>query len=186
MPLSYGLLHTLPVLMSWQDARDQLLPLWGALLLSVGWLNRSSRGALISELTSWVLAVPLSLTVLQEGWRLLLRRSTRGFRITPKHQRRDRGSCSAALVLPLVALTVISLINLQGLLMPTAQTTPGDQWSPDWSALGERESDQPADCPTGLLGSTGVRSCPLATTRLPRLAQQHQRLLSLLHDHRDE
>ena len=45
--------------MSWQDARDQLLPLWGTLLLSVGWLNRSSRGALISELTSWVLAVPL-------------------------------------------------------------------------------------------------------------------------------
>ena len=124
MPLSYGLLHTLPVLMSWQDARDQLLPLWGTLLLSVGWLNRSSRGALISELTSWVLAVPLSLTVLQEGWRLLLRRSTRGFRITPKHQRRDRGSCSAALVLPLVALTVISLINLQGLLMPTAQMDP--------------------------------------------------------------
>ena len=32
MPLSYGLLHTLPVLMSWQDARDQLLPLWGALM----------------------------------------------------------------------------------------------------------------------------------------------------------
>ena len=124
MPLSYGLLHTLPVLMSWQDARDQLLPLWGALLLSVGWLQPQLPRGLISELTSWVLAVPLSLTVLQEGWRLLLRRSTRGFRITPKHQRRDRGSCSAALVLPLVALTVISLINLQGLLMPTAQMDP--------------------------------------------------------------
>ena len=124
MPLSYGLLHTLPVLMSWQDARDQLLPLWGTLLLSVGWLNRSSRGALISELTSWVLAVPLSITVLQQGWRLLWRRSNGGFRITPKHQRRDRGSCSAALVLPLVGLTVISLINLQGLLMPSAPFAP--------------------------------------------------------------
>jgi len=124
MPLSYGLLHTLPVLMSWQDARDQLLPLWGTLLLSVGWLNRSSRGALISELTSWVLAVPLSITVLQQGWRLLWRRSNGGFRITPKHQRRDRGSCSAALVLPLVGLTVISLINLQGLLMPSAPFDP--------------------------------------------------------------
>lgn len=124
MPLSYGLLHTLPVLMSWQDARDQLLPLWGTLLLSVGWLNRSSRGALISELTSWVLAVPLSITVLQQGWRLLGRRSNGGFRITPKHQRRDRGSCSAALVLPLVGLTVISLINLQGLLMPSAPFDP--------------------------------------------------------------
>ena len=124
MPLSYGLLHTLPVLMSWQDARDQLLPLWGTLLLSVGWLNRRSRGALISELTSWVLAVPLSITVLQQGWRLILRRSTSGFRITPKHQRRDRGSCSAALVLPLVGLTVISLINLQGLLMPTTPMDP--------------------------------------------------------------
>ena len=124
MPLSYGLLHTLPVLMSWQDARDQLLPLWGTLLLSVGWLNRSSRGALISELTSWVLAVPLSITVLQQGWRLLWRQSNGGFRITPKHQRRDRGSCSAALVLPLVGLTVISLINLQGLLMPSAPFDP--------------------------------------------------------------
>ena len=124
MPLSYGLLHTLPVLMSWQDARDQLLPLWGTLLLGVGWLNRSSRGALISELTSWVLAVPLSITVLQQGWRLLWRRSSSGFRITPKHQRRDRGSCSAALVLPLLGLTVISLINLQGLLTPSAPLDP--------------------------------------------------------------
>ncbi|MGC6482287.1 MAG: glycosyltransferase family 2 protein [Synechococcus sp.] len=118
MPLSYGLLHVLPVLMRWQDARDQLLPLWGTLLLSVGWLNRRSRGALISELTSWVLAVPLSLTVMQQSWRLLLGRASSGFRITPKHQRRDRGSCSASLVLPLLGLTLISLLNLQGLLMP--------------------------------------------------------------------
>jgi len=124
MPLSYGLLDVVPILMRWQDARDQLLPLWGVLLLSVGWINRRSRGALISELTSWVLTVPLSVTLLRHGFQMLRGHSSSGFRITPKHQRRDRGSCSAQLVLPLTGLTLITLLNLWGLATPAAHSTP--------------------------------------------------------------
>ena len=124
MPLSYGLLGVVPILLSWQNARDQLLPLWGTLLLSVGWLNRGSRGALISELTGWVLTVPLSLTLIRHGSRLLRGRTSNQFLVTPKHQRRDRGSCSAQLVLPLLLLTLLTLINLRGLLLPAASLDP--------------------------------------------------------------
>ena len=118
MPLSYGLLNVLPILMSWQEARDQLLPLWGTLLLSVGWINRRSRGALISELTSWVLTVPLSICLIHQAQRWLRGKAISRFRVTPKHQRRDRGSCSAQLVLPLLGLIALTLCNLRGLFLP--------------------------------------------------------------------
>ena len=57
-----------------------LLPLWGTLLLSIGWLNRGSRAALLGELTSWVMTLPLTLTLL-----LSIKTRTKAFRITPKH-----------------------------------------------------------------------------------------------------
>ena len=39
-----------------------------------------------------------------------------GFRVTPKHQRRDRGSASLELLVPLLALVLLNLVNLHGLL----------------------------------------------------------------------
>ncbi|MBL6801446.1 MAG: glycosyltransferase, partial [Synechococcus sp. BS307-5m-G37] len=64
MPLSYGLLGTVPILITPDDAVRLLLPLWATLLMGVGWLNRGSRTAFLSELTGWVLTVPLTVTVL--------------------------------------------------------------------------------------------------------------------------
>lgn len=113
MPLSYGLLGTLPILINSDDAVRLLLPLWATLLLSVSWLNRGSRNSLLSELTGWVLTVPLTITVLSN-----LMGRIGGFRVTPKHQRRDRGSCSFALVMPLLALVLLNLLNLWGLMWP--------------------------------------------------------------------
>jgi cellulose synthase (UDP-forming) len=80
-------------------------------VLSLGWLNRGSRTAFLSELTGWVLTVPLTVTVLAN-----LVGRIGGFRVTPKHQRRDRGSYSLQLLLPLLALALFNLVNLQGLL----------------------------------------------------------------------
>ena len=113
MPLSYGLLGTVPILITADDAVSLLLPLWATLLTGVGWLNRGSRTAFLSELTGWVLTVPLTVTVLAN-----LMGRIDGFRVTPKHQRRDRGSWSLQLSLPLLALLALNLFNLHGLLKP--------------------------------------------------------------------
>ncbi len=110
MPLSYGLLGTLPILISTSEALRMLLPLWATLLLSIGWINRGSRTALLSELTGWVLTVPLTLTVFTN-----LMGHIGGFRVTPKHQKRNRGSFSIVLVIPLLVLLVLNLVNLFGL-----------------------------------------------------------------------
>ena len=107
LPLSYGLLGVVPIVISREGLLGRLLPLWLTLLLSVGWLNRRSRYALLNELPSWVLTVPLATTVLTS----LLGRFG-GFRITPKQQPRHRGGASALLVLPLLALLALQLLNL--------------------------------------------------------------------------
>ena len=115
MPLSYGLLNTVPILISTDEALRMLLPLWATLLLSIGWINRGSRTALLSELTGWVLTVPLTLTVFTN-----LMGRIGGFRVTPKHQRRDRGSFSLMLVSPLLVLLLLNLVNLHGLITVTS------------------------------------------------------------------
>ena len=111
MPLSYGLLGIVPIVLTSNAALTLLFPLWCTQLLSFGWLNRGSRTAFLSELTGWVLTVPLTVTVVTN----LIGRIG-GFLVTPKHQRRDRGSYSTKLVLPLVALLLFNLANLHGLL----------------------------------------------------------------------
>ena len=127
MPLSYGLLGTVPILISSSEALQLLLPLWATLLLSIGWINRGSRTALLSELTGWVLTVPLTLTVFTN-----LMGHIGGFRVTPKHQKRNRGSFSLVLVIPLLALLLLNLINLFGLVT----TTPLDSEILDSRPLG--------------------------------------------------
>ena len=127
MPLSYGLLGTVPILISSSEALQLLLPLWATLLLSIGWINRGSRTALLSELTGWVLTVPLTLTVFTN-----LMGHIGGFRVTPKHQKRNRGSFSLVLVIPLLALLLLNLVNLFGLVT----TTPMDSEMLDSRPLG--------------------------------------------------
>ena len=127
MPLSYGLLGTVPILISSSEALQLLLPLWATLLLSIGWINRGSRTALLSELTGWVLTVPLTLTVFTN-----LMGHIGGFHVTPKHQKRNRGSFSLVLVIPLLALLLLNLVNLLGLVT----TTPMDSEMLDSRPLG--------------------------------------------------
>ncbi len=110
MPLSYGLLGVAPILLDQRAIIELMLPLWGTVLLSIGWLNRNSRSALLTELTSWVLTVPLVVSLI---WNVL--GSSVGFRVTPKHRQRSRGSWSWFLALPLIVLSLFNLANLLGL-----------------------------------------------------------------------
>ena len=129
LPLSYGLLGVVPIVISTNGLLTRLLPLWLTLLLSVGWLNRRSRYALLNELPSWVLTVPLATTVSAS----LLGRFG-GFRITPKQQPRDRGSASALLVLPLLGLLALQLLNLV-LLLGQISATTGTPAAAQWLGL---------------------------------------------------
>ena len=107
MPLCYGLLGIVPIVISREGVLDRLLPLWIAMLLSVGWLNRRSRHALLNELPSWVLTIPLATTVVTS----LLGRFS-GFRITPKQQPREQGGANPLLTVPLLALLALNGLNL--------------------------------------------------------------------------
>jgi cellulose synthase (UDP-forming) len=134
MPLSYGLLGVLPISISQAGLLGQLLPLWTALVLSMGWLNRRSRHALLSELPSWALTVPLAATVIAS----LVGRFS-GFRITPKQQPRQRGGASALLTLPLLLLLSLQGANLIRLLIAlgsgTGQPDPALQLGLAWSLV---------------------------------------------------
>lgn len=111
MPLSLGLLGVLPVHVTAEALVERLLPLWLALLLSVGWLNRGSRHALLAELPGWALTVPLATTVLLSLWGRV-----QPFRITPKHRVRERGGIAPVLGLPLLALLLLNGLNLGALI----------------------------------------------------------------------
>ena len=119
MPLSYGLLGITPITISVEAILSLLVPLWGTMLLGIGWLNRGSRAALLGELTSWVLTVPLTLTVISSslGRRL-------GFQVTPKHQTRRKAGWSWALAGPLLVLSALNAANLIQLLVSLASLGP--------------------------------------------------------------
>lgn len=107
MPLSIGLLGVTPIQLSNGTVLDRLLPLWAALLLSTGWLNRGSRHALLADLPGWSLAAPLAATVLASLWGRI-----QPFRITPKHRSQSKGGIAAPLALPLLALLLLNGLNL--------------------------------------------------------------------------
>jgi len=128
MPLSIGLLGVLPVLLTDNAVVGKLLPLWVALLLSTGWLNRGSRHALLADLPGWALAVPLAATVLASLWGRV-----QPFRITPKHRTRGSSGIAPVLALPLLVLLALNGINL-GLIL--RHLSSGGTGAGGWLGLG--------------------------------------------------
>ena len=146
MPLSYGLLQIQPIHRSLHAVVNLLLPLWATLLMTVRWLNRGSRTALLGELTSWVMTVPLTLTLLRS-----LDPASGAFRITPKHSTRT----TWRLTFPLASLMLLGGLNLINLSLLTQlpDHRPGIQ---DRPGLGIAQSDQHLDRDSGLLGPSGT------------------------------
>ena len=107
LPLIIGWLNVMPVQLTGSAVVELLLPLWLALLLSVGWLNRGSRHALLADLPGWALAIPLAATVLASLWG-----SVQPFRITPKHRVRGKAEIAPVLAVPLLVLLVLNGLNL--------------------------------------------------------------------------
>lgn len=132
LPLSIGWLGVIPVRYTAQELISLLLPLWLALLLSTGWLNRSSRHALLADLPGWALAIPLSVTVLQGAWGRVM-----PFRITPKHRVLEQGGIDPLLGMPLLLLLVLNGFNLAaiGLALHTGAANPQLGLGLLWAAL---------------------------------------------------
>lgn len=131
MPLSIGLLGVLPVHFTTTALLTNLLPLWLAFLLSVGWLNRGSRHALLAELPGWVLAIPLASTVF-----LSLAGKILPFRITPKHRVREKGGIAMELAMPLLVLMLINGINLLAIISAlNIRTDAGSGLGLFWASL---------------------------------------------------
>ena len=110
MPLSIGLVGAVPINLNGAAVVGLLLPLWVSLLLSVGWLNRGSRHALLADLPGWALAVPLAATVLASLWGRV-----QPFRVTPKHRPPGQGGIAPVLAMPLLVLLLLNGLNLLGI-----------------------------------------------------------------------
>jgi cellulose synthase (UDP-forming) len=123
MPLCIGWLDVMPVRLTGQAVVGLLLPIWIGLLLSVGWLNRGSRHALLADLPGWALAVPLAATVLASLWG-----KVQPFRITPKHRVRNRSEIAPVLAAPLLVLLVLNGLNLLLILSHISKGATAGSW----------------------------------------------------------
>ena len=131
MPLCIGWLNVMPVRLTGQAVVGLLLPIWIGLLLSVGWLNRGSRHALLADLPGWALAVPLAATVMASLWG-----KVQPFRITPKHRVRNRSEIAPVLAAPLLVLLVLNGLNLLLILSHINKGATAGSWlGLFWGAL---------------------------------------------------
>jgi cellulose synthase (UDP-forming) len=132
MPLSIGFFGVVPVHFTTDALLNKLLPLWLCLLLSVGWLNRGSRHALLAELPGWALAIPLASTVLMGICGKVI-----PFRITPKHRINQKGGIATQLAIPLFSLLLLNGINLWSIIMDIKmqQIDPGLSLGWLWASL---------------------------------------------------
>jgi cellulose synthase (UDP-forming) len=108
MPLAYSFLGVIPLKATATELLYFFLPYYLVQLSVFAWLNRHSRSALLSDIYSLVLCFPLALTVIQ----VMLRPFTKGFKVTPKGQQRDRFFFNWKLASPLIILFAFTAISL--------------------------------------------------------------------------
>lgn len=108
IPLAYSFLGVIVVRATLEEILYFFLPYYLIQLTVFSWLNERSRSALLSDIYSLVLAVPLAITVIQ----VMLRPFSQGFSVTPKGTVRDRFSFNWNLALPLIGLFGLTAMSL--------------------------------------------------------------------------
>jgi cellulose synthase (UDP-forming) len=108
MPLAYSFLGVIPIRARAEELLYFFLPYYLVQLSVFSWLNYRSRSALLSDIYSLVLAIPLALTVIQ----VMLNPFSKGFKVTPKGTASDRYSFNWNLAWPLLTLFVLTAISL--------------------------------------------------------------------------
>jgi cellulose synthase (UDP-forming) len=121
MPLVYSFLGVIPFRSSGRELLYFFLPYYLVQMTVFSWLNRRSRSALLSDIYSFVLCIPLALTVIQ----VMFNPFDQGFKVTPKGISSNRFSFNGRIALPSLILFVATAISLWINL-----TTPvNNQWS---------------------------------------------------------
>ncbi|MDX2230078.1 MAG: glycosyltransferase [Leptolyngbyaceae cyanobacterium bins.349] len=108
IPLAYSFLGVIPVRATEAELLFFFLPYYVVQLSVFAWLNYRSRSAILSDVYSLVLAIPLAFTVIQ----VMLNPFSKGFNVTPKGTSSDRYSFNWGLGLPLIALFILTAISL--------------------------------------------------------------------------
>ncbi|MEX0271719.1 glycosyltransferase [Leptolyngbyaceae cyanobacterium UHCC 1019] len=108
IPLAYSFLNVIPVRATEEQLLYFFLPYYVVQLSVFSWLNYRSRSALLSDIYSLVLAVPLAWTVVQ----VMLNPFSKGFNVTPKGTSSDRYSYNWNLAIPLITFFIITAISL--------------------------------------------------------------------------
>jgi cellulose synthase (UDP-forming) len=108
IPLAYSFLNVIPVRATESQLLFFFLPYYVVQLSVFSWLNYRSRSALLSDIYSLVLAVPLAWTVIQ----VMLNPFAKGFNVTPKGTSSDRYSYNWNLAIPLISFFIITAISL--------------------------------------------------------------------------
>jgi cellulose synthase (UDP-forming) len=108
MPLVYSFLGIIPFRTSGQELLYFFLPYYLVQMTVFSWLNRRSRSAFLSDIYSFVLCIPLALTVIQ----VMLNPFDTGFKVTPKGMSSNRFSFNWSLALPSFILFVGTAFSL--------------------------------------------------------------------------
>ncbi len=108
VPLAYAFLHVIPVRASTAELIYFFLPYYLLNLCVFSWLNYRSRSALMSDVYTLVIALPLASTIIQS----MLAPFSKGFSVTPKGTARDRFTFNWGLALPLFVLWGVTALSL--------------------------------------------------------------------------
>lgn len=108
MPLVYSFLGVIPFRSSGRELLYFFLPYYLVQMTVFSWLNRRSRSALLSDIYSFALCVPLALTVIQ----VMFNPFDKGFKVTPKGISSNRFSFNGRIALPSLILFVATAISL--------------------------------------------------------------------------
>jgi cellulose synthase (UDP-forming) len=108
IPLAYSFFGVIPVRAAEAELLYFFLPYYVVQLSVFSWLNYRSRSAILSDIYSLVLAIPVAITVI----RVMLNPFSKGFTVTPKGTVSDRYSFNWGLGLPLMGLFIITAVSL--------------------------------------------------------------------------
>ncbi len=124
VPLAYSFLGIVPLKATPTELLYFFLPYYVVQLTVFSWLNQRSRSALLSDIYTLVLTLPLVMTVIQ----VMLNPFSKGFNVTPKGTRNDNFYFNWRLAWPLILLFISTAISLwwnlgmsvmRGAMMPT-------------------------------------------------------------------
>ena len=108
VPLAYSFLGIVPLKAAPTELLYFFLPYYVMQLTVFSWLNQRSRSALLSDIYTLVLTLPLVMTVIQ----VMLNPFSKGFNVTPKGTRNDYFYFNWRLAWPLILLFILTAVSL--------------------------------------------------------------------------